>query len=120
MITRLLPLMTALALGAGLTLSAATVADDKSKPGHRHDMTGHSAGSMQLHQTMEQSQKMPMPMTGDVDRDFATMMTMHHQTAIKMSEILIKHGKNAELKALAQKMKDAQQKEIQQMAPYKK
>lgn len=114
--TRLLPLMTAFALGAAMTLSVASFADDKSKPGHAHNMTGHSAGSMQMHQIMEQ--KMPMTMSGDVDRDFATMMSMHHEQAIKMIDVQLKHGKQAELKALAQKMKDAQIKEIQQMKPF--
>lgn len=120
MTTRLLPLMTAFALGAALTLSVASMADDKSKSGHQHDMAGHSAGSMQLHQIMEQGQKMPMTMSGNVDRDFATMMTMHHQQAIKMADVELKHGTHAELKALAQKMKTAQQKEIQELAPHTK
>lgn len=117
--SRLLPPMIAFALGAAMTLSVASFANDKSKPGHAHSMTGHSAGSMQLHQIMEQGHKMPMTMSGDVDRDFAAMMSMHHEQAIKMVDVLIKHGKRAELKALAQKMKDAQKKEIQQMAPYR-
>jgi uncharacterized protein (DUF305 family) len=60
----------------------------------------------------------PMTMTGDVDTDFATMMTMHHQQAIRMSDVLIRQGKNAELRALAQKMKAAQLEEIRKMAPY--
>ena len=35
--TRLLPLLTAFALGAAMTLSVASLADDKSKPGHKHN-----------------------------------------------------------------------------------
>lgn len=88
-----------------------------------HDMAsmkGHSAGSMELHRVMAQGREMPMPMSGDADKDFATMMTMHHQQGIKMSDVLIQHGDNAELKALAQKMKAEQQKDIAQMAPHTK
>ena len=84
------------------------------------DMKGHSAGSMELHKIMSSGMKMPMNMSGDVDKDFATMMTMHHQQAIKMADVLIKHGGSAELKAMARKMNAAQEGEIKQMAPYTK
>ena len=76
--------------------------------------------AMELHQIMAQGMAMPMPMSGDVDKDFATMMTMHHQQAIKMIDVLLEHGDNASLKAMAQRMKSAQQKEITEMAPYTK
>jgi len=85
-----------------------------------HDMKGQSAGSMELHKIMMSGMKMPMNMSGNLDKDFASMMTMHHQQAIKMADVLIKHGSSAELKALARKMKAAQQTEIKQMAPYTK
>ncbi len=62
---------------------------------------------------------MPM-MSGNVDKDFAAMMSMHHQMAIDMVDVLLEHGSSAELKALAAKMKAAQQVEITQMAPYAK
>lgn len=78
---------------------------------------GHSAGSMELHRIMEQGHKMPA-MSGNVDKDFAAMMTMHHQQAIRMADVQIKHGKNAQLKAMARKMHAEQQKEIKQLAPY--
>ena len=85
-----------------------------------HDMKGHSAGSMELHKIMMSGMKMPMPMSGNVDKDFAIMMTMHHQQAVKMADVLIKHGRSPELKTLARRMKTAQQAEIKQMAPYTK
>ncbi|MDQ2987223.1 MAG: DUF305 domain-containing protein [Armatimonadota bacterium] len=50
-------------------------------------------------------------MTGDTDKDFAAMMLIHHQGAIDMAELEVKHGKNAELKAMAQKMIDMQKAE---------
>ena len=80
----------------------------------------HSPGSMELHRIMEESQAMPMPMTGDVDKDFATLMTMHHQTAIQMSNALLKFSKNDGLRALASQMKAAQQEDIRKMKPYTK
>lgn len=95
-------------------------ADTKPAPAPSMNHAGHSTGSMELHRSMMQGQKMPMPMSGDVDKDFAAMMTMHHQQAIKMADVLLKHGRNAELKALARKMQEEQRKEITQLAPHTK
>lgn len=94
--------------------------DKKPAQGSAMSHAGHSAGSMELHRIMMQGQKMPMPMSGNVDKDFAAMMTMHHQQAIQMADVLLKHGRNAELKALARKMQEEQRKEIKQLAPFTK
>lgn len=84
-------------------------------------MDGHSAGSMEMQRIMMEGQKMPMPpMSGNGDQDFASMMTMHHQQAIKMIDVYEKQGGNAELMALAAQMKAAQQDEIRTMEPYAK
>ena len=120
-----------LALAATLGGAAVAVAHETDKKpaaqahsmaGMNHDMAGManmSEGSKQLHEVMMKGMKMPMPMTGNVDTGFATMMTMHHQQAIQMSDVLLKNGKNAELRALAQKMKAAQAEEIRILAKYK-
>lgn len=116
---RTTPLIAA-ALASTLAVAGAFAHENDNKPakaqasGH----AGHSAGSMELHRIMTDGQKMPMPMSGNVDKDFAAMMTMHHQQAIKMADVQLKHGKNAALKALARKMQDAQRKEITQLAPH--
>lgn len=94
--------------------------DKKPAQGSAMSHAGHSAGSMELHRIMMQGQKMPMPMSGNVDKDFAAMMTMHHQQAIQMADVLLKHGRNAELKTLARKMQEEQRKEIKQLAPFAK
>jgi uncharacterized protein (DUF305 family) len=36
---------------------------------------------------------MPMP-TGDVDRDLAAMMIVHHKGAIEMANVLLERGKD--------------------------
>lgn len=118
-LTFLLPSLLVAVLAAAAAVAHDPVKDPKQSP-TQHSMAGHSAGSMELHKVMTQGHKMPMPMTGDVDKDFAAMMTMHHQQAVKMADIELQHGRNAKLKALAQRMKTAQQKEITEMAPYKK
>lgn len=110
----------ALCLSTVLAFSMDSAAHDPKKPEPAHSMAGHSTGSMELHRVMMQGQKMPMPMSGNVDKDFATMMTLHHQQAVKMADVLLRHGRSAELKALAGKMKAAQQAEIKLMACHTK
>ena len=61
---------------------------------------------------MEGMQKMPM--SGDVDKDFAMMMKMHHQQALNMAEMELARGKSPEMKALAKQIIAAQKKEIAQ------
>lgn len=84
------------------------------------DHSARSAASMEMHQAMMQGASMSMPMTGDPDTDFATMMTMHHRQAIAMIDVYLKHGNHADLMALARRMKETQQDEIAVMAPHTK
>jgi len=74
-------------------------------------------GSGEMHRAMKAGmEKMgQMQMTGDIDKDFATMMRMHHQQAVDMAKIEVQKGKSAEMKALATKIIKDQQKEIGQL-----
>ena len=53
-----------------------------------------------------------MAMTGNHDVDFAQMMRIHHQGAIDMAEMELKHGKDASMRKMAQEVIKAQKKEI--------
>ena len=55
-----------------------------------------------------------MQMSGNVDKDFAMMMKMHHQQALNMAEMELASGKSAEMKAMARQIIVAQKKEIAQ------
>ena len=55
---------------------------------------------------------MGMKMTGDPDHDFAMMLKMHHQSAVEMADMEMKQGKNAQVKAMASKIKESNQKDI--------
>lgn len=70
------------------------------------DMKGSMMGMMKSMDAMK--------MTGDTDRDFATMMKMHHQGAIDMAQVELKNGKDAKMRAMAKRIIDAQQKEIKE------
>lgn len=139
------PVISSLLLGAALTLAlgacapkdnaddraadtpAATPAPDAAPAASAADtaahdgmagMDGQNNASNEMDRIMKESMAMPMTMSGDVDKDFASMMTMHHQTAIKMIDVYEKGAQSADLKALAQKMKSDQQEEIKQLEPF--
>lgn len=84
-------------------------AEDMSKD-HSHEMKG-SEGMMHSMDSGMQEMK-NMSMTGNVDKDFAMMMKMHHQQAIDMAKIQMAEGKSPEMKAMAKKIMAAQKKEI--------
>jgi hypothetical protein len=53
--------------------------------------------------------------SGDVDKDFVAMMLPHHQGAIDMSISELRHGKNEQLRRIAQEIIVDQQQEIAAM-----
>jgi uncharacterized protein (DUF305 family) len=58
---------------------------------------------------------MGQAVTGDADRDFAMMMLPHHEGAVDMAKIELTYGRDPALKAMAKRIIEAQQPEIQQM-----
>lgn len=53
--------------------------------------------------------------SGDIDRDFAAMMIPHHQGAIDMAVAELRHGRNEQLRRVAQEIIVEQQQEIAAM-----
>lgn len=110
-------------IGAGL-LATAPIALAQQKPGsptmHNHGAThapgaahGNSPSSAAYMDGMaKMNRDMGMPMTGDADRDFATMMIPHHQGAIDMARVQLQHGKDPKLRKMAQQIINDQEKEI--------
>ena len=88
------------------TLAQSAPMAGKSDMDSSMDMS-HSMGSM--------DEKMKaMPMSGDVDYDFAMMMRIHHQGALEMAKSELDNGKNPEMRTMAKKIIAAQKKEIAQ------
>jgi uncharacterized protein (DUF305 family) len=113
--------------GAGLVLCTGLAMAQSNKPGMEamHAKPGASGaqsssspghGSEAMHKTMMagMTDMQKMKMSGDTDRDFASMMRMHHEQAIEMASMQIQHGKSPELKAMAKKIIADQKKEIAQ------
>jgi uncharacterized protein (DUF305 family) len=112
-------LRTLISLSA-FAVSTATLSQTTLSPGAAASMPMQSMKSMPGHQDMKQSMAkgmeamQKMPMSGDVDKDFATMMKMHHQQAIDMAQMELQGGKSPEMKAIAAQIIKAQKKEIAQ------
>ena len=57
---------------------------------------------------------MQMKMTNDPDHDFASMMIMHHQSAVDMAQHQLQNGQDTMIKEMAQAIITSQKKEIEE------
>lgn len=73
--------------------------------------TGSSASLMDVMNKSMQEMK-GMQSTGNPDNDFAALMKMHHMSAIEMAQVELAQGQDPQIKQMAQKMLDDQQKEV--------
>ncbi len=88
-------------------LSSIKPVEQKSKDGDQHN---------ELHEIGEKMQEdmKNMKMSGNVDKDYVMMMIGHHQSAVSMAKDELSHGKNIQLKQMAQKIIQEQEKEIKE------
>lgn len=62
--------------------------------------------------------KMAIAYTGDADRDFAAGMIPHHQGAIEMAQIQLRHGRDPAMRRLAEEIIQAQEAEIARLRAF--
>lgn len=125
-----------LALGAAL-LAAPAIAQPQARPsGHQgmdHGNMGHSGMAMQPmsreqmmmhggpagaenHQAMMRMHQSMMAVNErDPGRAWASMMIPHHQGAVDTARIVLRHSQDRELRAIAQRTIDAQERDIREL-----
>ncbi|MBY5720080.1 DUF305 domain-containing protein [Rhizobium leguminosarum] len=81
------------------------------------DMTDYQKASMDGMKDMHMNMMQGM-MKKDADVSFVCGMIAHHMGAISMSEVELKYGDNDEAKQMAQKVIEAQKKEIEEMSKW--
>lgn len=71
----------------------------------------HGEGELQKSMSDMMGKMKSMQMSGDTDKDFAMMMTHHHEHGIAMNKMELQHGMSDKLKQMAKKSNSDQQKD---------
>ena len=86
---------------------------------HMGEIADHQKAMMESMQKMHPAMMQGM-MAKDPDVAFVCGMIGHHIGAISMSEVELKYGNDEQAKSMAQKIIDAQKKEIEEMSAWVK
>lgn len=97
---------TLMLLTLGVLAAPAMAADDHAHHGHDHANDIYAPAMKAMHEGMN------IEPTGDADADFVRGMIPHHQGAVDMAKILLEHGKDPELRKMAEEVIRAQEAEI--------
>lgn len=92
-----------------------TTQSTSTPPNTTMDTFNLSGESMMEIMNRNMNQMKAVPSTGNPDNDFAALMKIHHMGAVEMAQLELSKGSDPKVKAMAQKMLDAQQKEIAEL-----
>ncbi len=81
--------------------------------GHGGRASGGTPSTVEYRAANDKMHKaMDIPYTGDPDKDFVAGMIPHHEGALDMARIVLRHGRDPEIRALAEAIIREQEKEI--------
>ncbi len=104
--------LTALLLTSVAHADPSSTKDTMSHQSMQKDVMGSDGMNESMKTSMDEMHNMKM--TGDVDKDFAMMMKMHHQKALDMAKVELADGKSPTMKAMAKNIISTQKREIAQ------
>lgn len=111
-------------VAASIMASSMALAAEKMQDSMSMDMSSSDHKMMMMQDEMKAMDKKMMmdlgPKDANYDKRFMDLMIVHHEGGIMMAKDALKNSDRPEIKEMAQKIIDTQEKEIQQMKDWEK